>query len=490
MTYLDATVGQSDDAPAATRERLATYVTEAARMVDFLVDQGVKLRRFKYYPDYYDDRPGGVAPGRTVTAEIFDASELGPWRERLRPAFLQLGAALDEARELPHYKRSWRARYVMMKVGLRTALAKLTGKHWVTAGAALQGRMLQAALKAGVDVRTDVPVNTFIVEDGAVKGVVTLKDGREWRIGARLGVLVNAGGFGHNQQMRDKYMPDTSAKWCGAAPGDTGEMLQELMKLGAAVAQMDEQVGNQMSIPPGRENTGDGVALSRVGVFQQIAKPHSILVDQTGVRYQREAGSYHEFCQRMRQRNREVPAIPSWWIVDEQYMQNYMFADVLPGMPKPRDWYDLGYLKRADSIEELAALCSIDPNSLKSTIERFNAGARAGRDPDLHRGERAFDNYIGDPFHTPSQALGPIDKPPFYAAAVVPADLGTFGGVMTDAHARVLLEDGTPIEGLYATGTTTASVMGRYYPGPGASVGPSFTWGFVAAKHASGLSNQ
>jgi 3-oxosteroid 1-dehydrogenase len=425
-----------------------------------------------------------------VAAEIFNIAELGPWRSKLRGGFLKLGAALDEARWLPFYKKSWKGRYMMLKVGLRTTIAKMTGKQWVTAGEALQGRMLQAALKAGVDIRLETPVKSFIVEDGAVKGVVTTKDGRDWRIGARLGVLVNAGGFGHNQAMRDKYMPGTRVEWTGAAPGDTGEMLQELIKLGAATAQMDEVVGNQMSIPPGRENTGEGIELSTVGTFQQLAKPHSILVDLTGARYQREAGAYVEFGQRMKKRHRELGTDHSWWIVDEQYMQNYMFANTLPGMPKPKAWYDSGYLKRADTIEELAGLCGIDPAALKATVDRFNAGAREGRDPEFHRGERAFDNYIGDPFHKPKATLGTIEKAPFYAAPIVPADLGTWGGVLTDAHARVLREDGTPIPGLYATGTTAASVMGRAYPGAGSSVGPSLAWGYVAARHAANLSNQ
>jgi 3-oxosteroid 1-dehydrogenase len=58
---------------------------------------------------------------------------------------------------------------------------------------------------------------------------------------------------------------------------------------------------------------------------------------------------------------------------------------------------------------------------------------------------------------------------------------------VTDANARVLREDGSVIHGLYATGVSTAGVFGRYYPGPGSSVGPSFVWGYVAAKHAMGI---
>jgi 3-oxosteroid 1-dehydrogenase len=490
MTYMDATAGQSLDAPGASPERRRAYVSQAPEMIDFLVGQGVKLRRIKYYPDYYDDRPGGSVEGRTVVAELFNASELGPWAKKLRPNFLPLPATLDEFFALGNVSRSWKGKATALKVGLRIALAKLTGKQWVTAGAALQGRMLQAALKAGVDIRTDSGVTSLVVEDGAVKGVVTTKDGRPWTIGARNGVLINAGGFSQNQAMRDRYTPGTSVKWTATSPGDTGEMLVELMRIGAVTAQMNERVGNQMSIPPGRENNdGQGVPLVAISGQGNFAKPHAIIVDQSGVRYMNEGGSYMEFCQNMLKRNETVPAVPSWWIVDEQYMRTYMVGGTMAGSPKPKQWYDSGYLKRADTVEDLARLCDIEPASLRGTLDRFNADVAQGRDTQFHRGDRAYDNWLGDPFNRPSESLGDISQGPFYAAPVVPGDVGTYGGVVTDENARVLREDGSPIPGLYATGVTTASVMGRYYPGAGSSIGPSFTWGYVAAKHAANAQN-
>jgi 3-oxosteroid 1-dehydrogenase len=490
MTYLGATAGQSPNAPAATRERLQTYVTEGPKMVDFLVSQGVRLRRVKSWPDYYDDRPGGSVPGRTVVAELFNVNELGPWAKKLRPNFMQIPANLDESMFLGSYKQSWAGKAMVAKVGLRGAMAKLTGKHWVTAGAALQGRMLQAALKAGVDIRLQSPVKTFIMENGAVTGVVTTKDGRDWKIGARLGVLVNAGGFAQNQEMLDKYIPGVSAQWTATTPGDTGEMIQELVKLGAATAQMEEMVGNQMAIPPGAANTsGDGVALGAVGGQMNIAKPHSILVDQTGVRYMNEGGSYMEFCKNMLERDKVAPANPSYWIIDQKYLDEYLFCGTMPGSKKPDQWFTSGFLKKADTIEDLARQIGVDPARLKATVDRFNADVKAGRDTEFKRGDRAYDRWLGDAYHGPNQALGTIEKAPYYASPVVPGNVGTYGGVMTDTNARVLREDGTPIPGLYATGVTTASVMGRYYPGAGASIGPSFTWGYVAAKHASGAGN-
>ena len=477
VTYLEAVSGGRNDTPGSTAERRRSYVEEGARMVDFLVDQGIRLNRVAYWPDYYDDAPGGSQQGRTVVAELFNVNELGPWKDKLRPNFLSMMSSLDEMLKLRFIKQSWESKKIAATIVLRTIAAKLTGKHYVTAGAALQGRMLQASLKAGVDLRTEAAVTELIVDDGQVKGVVTQKEGRPWRIGTRLGVLVNAGGFAKNQAMRDEYIPGTSTNWSLVAEGDTGEMIREMMRHGAASGQMDEMVGNQITIPPGMED----VAIKPV-VQGLTAAPHAILVDQSGARYMNESGSYMAYCRGMLQRNQIVPAVPSWAIMDSQFIAKNMLANTMPGAKKPAKWFESGYLKKADTIEELAALLKIDPAALRATVNRFNGFVTKGHDEDFNRGDRAYDRWLGDKF-APNASLGAIEQGPFYAVEVLPGDVGTYGGVVTDTNARVLREDGSVIKGLYATGISTASSMGRVYPGAGASVGPSFVWGYVAAKH-------
>jgi 3-oxosteroid 1-dehydrogenase len=480
--YLQAVVGDNDDTPGASRERRQAYLREGPEMIDFLVAQGIKLRRVPWWPDYYDKKAGGSAPGRTVVAELFNVNELGPLKKKLRPNNFPYPAPLDDLMQLPLVKVSWRSKYLMVKTGLRGMTAKLTGKHWVTAGNALQGRMLQAASNKGVEIRTDSPVKELIVEDGAVVGVVTVKDGREWRVGARSGVLLNAGGFARNQEMLDRYIGNVSSEWTHAAEGDTGDMHRELMRIGAKMAQMDEMVGNQMTIPPG--------VPAPLMVQGQMAKPHAFLVDQTGVRYMSEGGSYMLFCQGMLARHKVAPAIPSWCIMDTQYFRTYMVSGTMPGVNKPQSWFDSGYMKKGDTIEALAKECGIDPVTLKATTDRFNGFARNNRDEDFHRGDNEYDKFIGDKYAKPSPSLGTVEVGPFYAVPIVPGNVGTFGGVVCDAYARVVREDGSVIPGLYATGTTTAAVMGRTYPGAGCSIGPSFTWGYVAAKHAANIGNQ
>ena len=315
-----------------------------------------------------------------------------------------------------------------------------------------------------------------------MQGVLTTKDGKPWRVGAKLGVLVNAGGFARNQDMRDQYQPGTRVEWSNAAEGDTGEMIREMMRHGAATAQMEEMVGYQTTISPGVENDyvkPPGQSLT--------ASPHAILVDQSGVRYQNEGGSYMAFCKGMLERNKTVLAVPSWAILDTRFLRNYMLGNTMPGVNKPKSWFEQGYLRKGDTIEELAMQLNIDPATLKATVERFNGFVAANNDEDFKRGARAYDRWLGDPYHKPSETLGTIAEAPFYAVPMVPGDVGTYGGVVTDVAGRVLREDGSIIQGLYATGVSTAGVMGRSYPGAGASVGPAFTFGYISARHAAGV---
>jgi 3-oxosteroid 1-dehydrogenase len=196
-----------------------------------------------------------------------------------------------------------------------------------------------------------------------------------------------------------------------------------------------------------------------------------------------------EICQNMFARNREVPAIPSWLIFDSNYIEKYMVAGTMPGANKPQAWFDNGFFRKADTVAGLATACAIDPAVLTAQVDRYNGFVRNNRDEDFHRGEREYDRFVGDPENEPSPTMGVIERAPFYAVQVVPGDLGTLGGFVTDEHARVKREDGSVIEGLYATGNSTASVMGTFYPGAGSTVGPSFVFGYIAAKHAANADN-
>jgi 3-oxosteroid 1-dehydrogenase len=481
--YLDAVVGAQADKPGAcmpgaSRERRRAYVEQAPRMIDFLCEQGVRLRRIPSWPDYFDV-PGASVPGRAVVSELFDINQLGEWKTRLRPGFLPLPANLDEAMQLPLIKRSKAARKVLLRILGRVVADRFTGRKRATAGHALQAQMLHAALRAGAEIRVNSPVSRLVVDDGRVTGVILEKDASEVRIASRLGVLVNAGGFARNQRMLDRYIPGTQAGWSSVCDGDTGEMIEEAERIGAALAQMSTRIGMEIALPPGSEKQ-----LIKAAMQNDVCKPHAIAVDQAGLRYVRESCSHPEFSERMLERNRSTPAVPSWMVFDSQYLARYMLAGTMPGRKKPPAWAESNFLRRADTIDDLAVACGMAPATLKNTVERFNRFVHQGRDEDLQRGDSPYDRWVGDPLHAPSNTLGTIEQAPFFAVQLYPGDVGTFGGLVTDMHARALRADGSVIAGLYATGTSTASVMGTVEPGAGGSIGPSLTFGYIAARHA------
>ncbi|NGY03933.1 FAD-dependent oxidoreductase [Solimonas terrae] len=470
IAYLDAAVGDHAAMPGASRERRAAFVDAAPQMIDFLVAQGIKLRRIPHYPDHYSVA-GASEPGRTVVSELFDIKQLGEWKARLRPGFLPLPANLDEAMQLPLMKRDKAAKKVLLRILGRALKDKLTGKHRATAGQALQGQMLHAALKAGVEIRLQSPVSELIVEHDRVVGVIA--NGQ--RVTATLGVLLNAGGFARNQRMLDQYQPGVKSEWTSVIAEDKGEMIEAGLRIGAAVAQMDQRIGMQITLPPGDKTVKPNLDTS---------KPHCIVVDGSGVRYMRESGAPTDICRKMLDRHKTAPAVPSFMIVDSQYINTYMLAGSMPGPKKPQAWFDSKILHKAETIEALATDCGLPADALRATVERYNEQVRRGTDEDFRRGAHAFDEWSGDPLKADTRTLGTIEQGPFYAMQMYPGDVSTFGGLVCDVHARVLRDDGSVIEGLYATGTSTASVMGPVEGGPGGSIGPTMTWAWLAAQHA------
>lgn len=478
--YLDAVIGDRPDMPGASRERRLAYVEQAPRMIDFLAEQGLKFRRLPSWPDYYE-APGASVPGRTVVSELFNVRQLGAWYKKLRPGFLPLPANLDEAMQLPLIKRSGAAKKTLLRILGRAVADKFTGRQRATAGQALQGQMLYFALKAGVEIWLESEVKHLVVHDGRVTGVLLMKNGAEQQVSASLGVLLNAGGFARNQGMLDRYIPGTSTAWSSAIAADTGEMIEEGQRIGAAVAQMAERIGMEIALPPGSEKM-----MVKAAMQNDICKPHAIVVDQSGDRYARESSSHPEFSERMVEHAKKSPG-SSWMICDSQYLAKYMLAGSMPGKKKPKAWAEANFLRSGETLEALATACGIDAAQLRKTVDRWNGFVHQGRDEDFHRGDSAYDRWVGDSLQpAPTNTLGTIEQGPYYAVQLYPGDVGTFGGLLTDAQARVLRTDGSVIPGLYATGTSTASVMGGVEPGPGGSIGPAMTWGYVAARHALG----
>jgi 3-oxosteroid 1-dehydrogenase len=481
--------------PGVTPQRRDAFLKGGPLMIDYLRGLGLKVRRPRdVWPDYYDNLPGGEPQGRSLLAEPFNLHELGEWEGHLSlyPPLADMPMPPEEFPTLFQLKRTWAGKLKALRFAWLVARDKLTGRRTVANGAAIQGRMLQIALREGVNIQRNSPARRLIVEDDRVVGVVVVRDGQEVEVRARLGVIVNVGGYSHNKAFREKVTDGPSSnEWTSSNPGDTGEMIEEMMAIGAATDCLD----TAWWVVTSRNTNGEWPegAVWKDGSIRpfmhhlDLSMPHSIMVDQNGRRLADEAGAYMEIGERLYQRNRETggKAVPCWVIFDKRHRERYSWGTMPPGKT-PRSWLDSGYMKKADTLEDLAAVCGIDAAGLRNEAARFNRFCETGVDEDFGRGSRRFDNVHGDPTVKPNPNLGKIEQGPFYAVAIYPGDVGTAGGVVADEYARVLKEDGSVIPGLYAIGNSTASVFGRCYPAAGASIGATFTFGYIAAHHATG----
>jgi len=482
MDYFDSVVG--DVGPASSPERRAAYVKEGSEMVRFLQGLGMSFRRCEGYSDYYAGMRGirgGSDRGRSIEATFLDGHELGEWNKKIIPG---MGSAVPwtiytgEVAPAQLMKRSLKSLGIALRIGVRTYMGKLKRQERLTNGGALVGQTLRVALRQKIDIWTSTPLVDLLIEDGRVVGVVAEREGQRVTIRARRAVLLSAGGFARNAEMRSRYgKQPSSTAYSSANPGDTGEVIEVALEHGAVGDLMDDAWWIPSSVfPDGRPSPNNG----------ERCKPGSIIVDRAGKRYFNEALSYMEAGRQMYAHNHDGGSIPSWLIIDSRNRSRYMWGMQKAGKT-PEEWITGGYMKRADSLRELAAQCGIDPDGLEATVERFNSFAKTGTDLDFFRGEGGHERFQGDHTNKPNPSLGALDKAPYYAVALYPGDVGTSGGILTDEFARVLDSNHEPIEGLYAAGNTTASVMGHSYPGAGASIGASLVFSYIAMKHAASL---
>jgi len=484
LAYLADVVG--DIGAPSSPARREVFLTAGSEMLTFLLRKGIRLVRCPGWSDYYPNHKGGNAAGRGVEGIPFDAAELGNWSEAVQPSMAKnfgFVVLTNELRSVQYFNRAPRAFAVAMRVFARTWAARIRRREVLTNGASLIAQMLKALINLGdgkPPVWTNAAMEDLIVEDGRVVGARVKRDGSTLSIEARRGVLLAAGGFGHNADMRRRYSGDqpNEGKWSIANPGDTGEVLQTAMRLGAKTDLLDEAWWL-----PSVFIADGGHAAKALGSGRQ--RPGAIYVDSTGRRFCNESNSYVEVGKAMYANK----AVPCWMVFDEGYVSRYVSgANPLKKRRIPDELIERGAVRRGDTIGDLARQIDVPAAELEHTIVRFNEFAAKGLDPDFGRGQSAYNDCLGDPGYRPNAAVGPLERAPYYATRVLPADVGTCGGVITNEHAQVLDEQDRVIDGLYATGNTTATVMGRTYPGAGASIASTMVFGYVAARHAAGRS--
>ncbi|WP_243057487.1 3-oxosteroid 1-dehydrogenase [Nocardioides sp. SR21] len=474
-TYLDSIVG--DVVPKVRRD---TYLDRGPEVLDFVRDN--TPLRFTWVPDYADyhpEAPGGRPAGRSCEPIPLDARFLGDELDRLHPQYTKAPANMivtqADFRKISLGLRTLRGPVTMAKIFVRRMVAMVMRRKMFAMGNAIAIGLRKGLIDAKVPVHYDTELTDLVIEDGRVVGVRVLYDDRETVIRARLGVILGSGGFERNLEMREKYQPQpTSIDWTTGSQFNTGGGILAGIAAGAQTDLMDDSWwGPTIPLP-----SGPWFALAERNL------PGSIIVNQAGQRYMNEALPYVEAVHAMYDGEATgVGHVPSWMIIDQRYRNRYIFAGLFPRQPFPGRWYKIGTIKKASSIEDLAEQIDVPPGALTETVNRFNEFAKAGVDADYHRGESAYDKYYSDPTVKPNPSLHAIDEGPFYAVKIVPGDLGTKGGLVTDEHGRVVRPDGSVIAGLYAAGNVSAAVMGHTYAGPGATIGPALTFGYLAAEN-------
>ncbi len=479
-TYLHAVVGDS-----APRERSLGYLRNLPATIEMLRrTTPMKLFWARDYSDYHPEEPGGTASGRTCECRPLDTSILGPWLPRLRPGVMTpripiptTGADYRWLNLLSRVPRkgvpTFAKRFAQGAGGL------VLGRRYAAGGQALAASLFAGVLRAGIPLWTYTALVRLVVEDDRVAGAVVDHGGRNITVTARRGVVLAAGGFDHSMDMRRKFQSESlGSNLSLGAETNTGDAIRIARDIGAGTDLMDQSWWFPAVAPlPGR---------APAVMLAERSLPGSFIVDQNGRRFTNESTDYMSFGQRMLELERAGNPVEDMWIIfDQKYRNSYVFAaELFPRMAIPQEWYDAGIAQRAGDFRELATKLVVPSEQFTETVTRFNENAAAGQDCDFGRGRSAYDRYYGDPTITPNPNLRPLVKGPFYAVKMVLSDLGTCGGLRADDRARVLREDGTAIEGLYAVGNSAANAFGATYPGAGATIAQGLVYGYAAACDA------
>lgn len=465
LAYMDATIGE--EGRASNRARKEAFVDGVDDFVNTAREHGMELVRSPDYPDYYPELPGGKV-GRALEPKPFDRRRIGEWWETTQapvamPIMTDDVWLLGRAWSTPSgFERG--AKMVFRTLGGAVRGAKIAG-----IGAGLAASFLDAVVvRNTATLWLNAPLEDLLVEDGRVVGVRTKQGGSPVSVGATRGVMLAAGGFDQNKEWRRKYYGIDGDP--SGAPGNLGGAIEIAHSHGAALELMDDAWWGA-SIAP----TSVSGPSFLVG---ERSFPYSLIVDAHGDRFANESESYVDLGHHMLAHDKEGPY---WMITDRRHSLRYLRTYALD-LKTNKAMQAEGVTFKADTLAELAGRLGIEPGRLQATVDRFNGFARAGVDGDFGRGNSAYDRYYSDPLVHPNPNLGPIEKGPFNAVKLVIGDLGTKGGVLTDEDGRALREGGSVIEGLYAAGNCSASVMGRTYPGPGSTIGPAVVFGMRAAR--------
>ncbi len=475
--------------------RVDAFLENGPKAIDFFTSKTcVQFDMPPVFPDYHAEAPGGQSGGRSMVTRPFDARELGARIQLLAPPVPELtvfGMMLGSGKELWHFLRAFKSLesfwYVAKRFGGHLVDVLRHGRGMtLTNGNALAGRLAKAGMDQNVSVWLDSPVKSLIVENDVVVGASVVHDGSPVDVRVRKGVVLACGGFPYDIERRKQLFPHapTGHEHFTPSPAlNTGDGL----RLGESVGGwVDPSIPNAAAWCPTsvtkRKDGSQGV----MPHFIDRAKPGVIAVTARGRRFTNEALSYHDFIQDLVKACAGLDEVSCWLICDHKHLREYGLGAVAP-FPLPIGKHiRSGYLKRGNSLQELAQSIGVPDVALQEEVDAFNRDADSGRDTRFDKGSTAYNRFQGDSLVAPNPCMAPIRQGPYYALKVVVGEIGTFAGLETNADCQVLTKDGKAVPGLYAVGNDAASIMGGNYPGAGITLGPALTFGYVAGKALAG----
>ena len=487
--YLDSFIGDDED-----KIRRRVYLEEGPKVIDYLMERtDVKFNPCGKHPDYRNNIVGAAVEGRAILPKQFNGRKLGKNFERVRPPieeFMLFGGMMvgkdDIARLTKRYESVTNFAF-SASIFLRFLIDRLWYKRGtrLTMGNALVARLFYSLCKQNVPILFGAPVIELVNEQSGVIGaVIETQQGRK-RIRGKKGVVLSTGGFSHNKEFREKFLPKPISPYSLATESNTGDGLR-----------IGESIGAKLDDPPHQRSAfwtpvsitkrKDGTA----GLFPHIlldrAKPGLIAVNAGGQRFVNEAASYHDFVEAMYRSHENVATIPAWLVCDSYFVQKYGIGTIYPGTKNLQKFAKAGYVRIADTISDLAKSIGISGTELENTIMRHNEFASNGIDLDFGKGDLELNRFNGDSDNRPNPCLRSIETAPFVAMPVWPAELGCSIGLKTNINGQVLDQNNENIAGLYACGNDMSSIMAGCYPGPGITLGPAVVFGYRVAMHAAG----
>ncbi len=489
-TYFQHSAGNRFDAA-----RVDAFLDKAPEMVSFLEQAGLPFTIQPDRPDYHPNVPGASQGGRVIYAAPYDARGLGKEVARLRPPLKELtllGIMIRPGPDLKHFINVFRS-FELFKVVTRRLLRHFRdvltrGRSMdLGNGNALIARLAAIAFSKGVKIYTSASARELSVENGWVVGVrYETAGGTAQMVRARKGVVLAAGGFPHDIARRKDVMthaPTGYEHQSATIESNTGDGIRMAERIGGVFNSDLSDAASWAPVSLVPQRNGKPVPFPHL-IDRQ--KPGFIAVTRWGKRFVNESDSYHDFVRGLTKATAADPPAECFLIADHRTIRRYGIGCVKPAPVPMFHHVRSGYLMRGATLAELAEKAGIDPAGFLRTVETFNTHARIGNDPEFNRGGNSYNRYNGDALHKPNPCVAPIEAAPFYAVKIYAGDLGTFAGLKTDEHARVLDVAGQPIGGLYAVGNDMSHIMSGEYMSGGTNLGPALTFGYIAGRGLAG----